>query len=162
MSRRSRAREIVLQLLYQDDLNPDAAPAAKERFLRGRLRDPRLERFAADLLAGVRTKRAELDKLIASTAENWRIERMPPIDRNVLRLGAYELLFTDVPPKAAVNEAVDLAKRYGGAHSGQFVNGILDRLIPPAPPPTPATPPAGAETRPTGEPSNSTTADAEP
>lgn len=140
MPPRSRAREIVLQLLYQEDLNPAISAADGDRFLRGRLRDPRLQRFASDLLAGLRTKRAQLDQIIAATAENWRLERMTPVDRNILRLGAYELLFTNAPPKAVINEAVELAKRYGTAQSAPFVNGILDRLMAHAEPDSPVPP----------------------
>jgi len=70
-----------------------------------------------------------LDRAIALAAANWSIERMAATDRNLLRLGAYELLFTDVPAKVAIDEAIDLAKRFGGAQSSQFVNGILDKVM---------------------------------
>jgi transcription antitermination factor NusB len=85
--------------------------------------------FARSLVAGVRRNRGELDALLGQTADNWRIERMAATDRNVLRLGAFELLFTDIPGPVAINEAVELAKRYGTAQSAQFVNGILDKLL---------------------------------
>jgi N utilization substance protein B len=74
--------------------------------------------------------RLELDRQIEATAQNWRLSRMAPTDRNVLRLGAFELLHTDTPHQVALDEAIELAKRYGTAQSGQFVNGILDRLVP--------------------------------
>ena len=70
-----------------------------------------------------------IDDRIRTRAEHWRIERMAIVDRNVLRLGAYEILYTETPDRAAINEAVELAKRFGSAHSAQFVNGILDKFL---------------------------------
>jgi N utilization substance protein B len=129
MSRR-RAREIALQVLYEDDLNPDHDPRATERFIRRRLNnDAELVEFTRSLVNGVRRNRSELDQLLAQRAENWSLERMAVTDRNVLRLGAYEILFTDTPGRVAINEAVELAKRFGARHSAQFVNGILDRFL---------------------------------
>ena len=129
MTRRSRAREIALQVLFQDDLNPGGNPAAADEFLRRRLRTAELVELSRALVAGVRRNRAELDARIEKTAENWSLGRMAVTDRNVLRLGAYEILFSDTPDPVAINEALELAKRYGAAQSAQFVNGILDRLM---------------------------------
>ncbi|MGE3780790.1 MAG: transcription antitermination factor NusB [Pirellulaceae bacterium] len=130
MFRRSRAREVVLQILYEDDLNPDRNLATVDRFLSRRLNGQEvLIAFARSLLAGVRRNRAELDDLLRERAENWRLERMAVIDRNILRLAAYEMLFADTPDRVVINEAVELAKRYGAKQSSQFVNGILDRLL---------------------------------
>lgn len=129
MSRRSRAREVAFQVLYQDDLNPQNNPAVNDELLARRLRLPELVEFSRGLVAGVRRHRAELDALIASAAENWSLERMAATDRNVLRLGAYEILHADTPDVVAVDEAIELAKRYGTPESSQFVNGILDRLL---------------------------------
>ncbi len=129
MSRRSRAREIALQVLFQDDLNPRNNPAVADDLLRRRLRRPELIEFARILVAGVRGNREALDELIAQTAQNWTLGRIAPTDRNVLRLGAYEIIHSDTPDRVAVDEAVNLAKRYGTAQSGKFVNGILDRLM---------------------------------
>lgn len=129
MARRSRAREAALQVLYQDDLNPLHDPGESDRFLAARLRDGELLEFGRSLVAGVRRNRAELDRLLANTADNWSLERMAATDRNVLRLGAYEILFSDTPDRVAINEAVELAKRFGARQSAQFVNGILDRLL---------------------------------
>lgn len=127
--RRSKAREIVFQLLYQDDLNPRANPAAGDALLVRRLRHPELIDFARELLAEVRRNRRELDKAISEAAEHWSLERMAATDRNILRLAAWEILWSDVPDRAAINEAIELAKRYGTAQSAAFVNGILDRLM---------------------------------
>ena len=129
MGRRSRAREVALQVLYQDDLNPDHDPAESDRFLVARLHGEELVAFARSLVAGVRRNRGELDQILARTADNWSLERMAATDRNVLRLGAYEILYFDTPDRVAIDEAVELAKRFGSRQSAQFVNGILDRLL---------------------------------
>jgi N utilization substance protein B len=129
MSRRSRARQVALQVLYQDDLNPQASPAAGETLIAKRLRSEELMEFARSLISGVRQKRQELDDLLEAVAENWALKRMAATDRNILRLGAFELLHADTPPRVAIDEAVELAKRFGTAHSAQFVNGILDRVM---------------------------------
>jgi len=130
---RSRGREIALQALYQRDINPGIGARNISNFLKKRLKYRQDQvPFARDLLAGVQDNLAELDRRIQLTAENWRIERMPVLDRNILRLGLYEILTggDGTPPVVAVNEAVDLAKRYAGPISGKFVNGILDQFLP--------------------------------
>ncbi len=129
MPRRRLAREAAFQVLYKDDLNPPSATTVDVAYLRERLDADDLVEFATQLVAGVRNHREEIDASIQRVAVNWSLDRMPPTDRNLLRLGVYELLHTDMPPKAAVNEAIELAKRFGGAQSGQFINGILDRLM---------------------------------
>jgi len=129
VTRRSRAREVALQVLFQDDMNPRVDPAMADEWIRRRLRIPELVEFARGLVAGVRRNRAELDGMIEATAENWSLSRMAVTDRNVLRIGAYEILLSDTPDPVAINEAVELAKRYGTAQSAPFVNGILDRLM---------------------------------
>ncbi|MDA7880545.1 transcription antitermination factor NusB [Mariniblastus sp.] len=135
MSRRSRAREIVLQVLYQDDLNTDQPEDIRLRFMNARLNQDRaLVEFAEDLLAGVRRHREAVDQQLEEIARNWKLSRMAATDRNVLRLGAYEILFTETPDRVVVNEAIELAKRYGTNNSSQFVNGVLDRLMNNRPP----------------------------
>jgi transcription antitermination protein NusB len=129
MARRSRAREVALQVLYQDDLNPQHNPADDEQFVGSRLHAPELIEFAGSLIAGVRRNRLELDQVLAQTADHWSLERMAATDRNVLRLGAFEILYSETPDRVAINEAVELAKRFGSKQSAQFVNGILDRLL---------------------------------
>ena len=130
MSRRSRAREVVLQILYEDDLNPDRNMAVADEFLRGRLNhDEELVGFAVELLAGVRRNRGELNALLEERAENWSLARMVVTDRNVMRLAAYEMLYTDTPDRVVINEAIELARRYGSHQSSQFVNGVLDRIL---------------------------------
>jgi N utilization substance protein B len=130
MSRRSRAREIVLQVLYQDDMNPDQPDDIRQQFINARLNhDTGLVEFAEALLAGVRRYLENVDEQLESIAKNWKLSRMAATDRNVLRLGAYEILFSDTPDRVAINEAIELAKRYGTNNSAQFVNGVLDRLM---------------------------------
>jgi transcription antitermination protein NusB len=129
MARRSRAREAAFQVLYQDDMNTKLNPAEADLHLQRRLHSPDLLQFARELVSGVRKNRGEIDLRIEQTADNWSLTRMASTDRNVLRLGAYEILYSETPVRAAINEAVELAKRFGSAHSAQFVNGILDRLM---------------------------------
>ena len=129
MLRRSQAREVAFQVLYQDDLNPRNNPAEGDRFIERRLRADDMIAFARELVAGVRKNRAEVDARLEEIAANWSLKRMAATDRNVLRLGAYELLHTDTPPRVAIDEAVELAKRFGSAQSSQFVNGILDKVM---------------------------------
>ncbi len=130
MSARSRARQVVMQLLYQDELNPEVAPAAVAKFIRRELSgNAALCDFALTLLDGVREHRAELDQVLAGKAQNWRVERMAAVDRNILRLGAYEILYAGTPGQVAISEAVELAKQFGAEPSAAFVNGILDRVM---------------------------------
>ena len=139
MTRRSRAREVALQLLYQRDLNPRVDRKTIERFLRDRLRDPALEPFALGLYDGVNAQGEDIDRRLSEAAENWRLSRMAAVDRNVLRLGAYELLSTpETPASVALDEAIELARRYGSAGSPAFVNGVLDKLRRSASPPAEA------------------------
>lgn len=129
MTRRSRAREVALQLLFQRDWNKQIDRAALERFVHDRLRDETLVQFALGLYDGVVAQQSDIDRRLTETAENWRLTRMAAVDRNVLRLGAYELLYeSETPPNVALDEAINLARRYGSADSSAFVNGVLDHL----------------------------------
>jgi N utilization substance protein B len=129
IARRSRAREVALQVLFQDDVNPTDAGNDTLRFLQARLKNDELIAFARSLVDGVRRNRTELDGMLAKIAANWSLDRMAATDRNVLRLGAFEIVYSDTPNRVAINEAVELAKRYGSRHSAQFVNGILDKFL---------------------------------
>ena len=131
MTRRSRGREVALQVLYQVEQNPGISPEEIHRFIERRLlADRKLCEFTESLTAGVKEHQAALDSMISMVAENWRLDRMAAIDRNILRLGAYEMLHCpEVPAKVAINEALELAKRYSTAQSSRFVNGILDRVL---------------------------------
>jgi len=131
MTRRSRGREVALQVLYQIEQNPGIPVTEVRHFINRRLLgDLKLVEFTEDLVAGVREHQPQIDEMITQVAENWRLDRMAAIDRNILRLGAYEAIFRDeIPSKVAINEALVLAKRYSTAQSSRFVNGILDRVL---------------------------------
>ena len=129
-SRRTRAREVAMQMLYQRDLNPDAKIDIVRSMIAEELREPPLQEFAWSLFSGVLEWRAQIDQHIEETAANWELSRMAPTDRNILRLGAFELLHTETPHRVVIDEAIEMAKKFGSVQSSQFVNGILDRLIP--------------------------------
>ena len=131
MTRRSRGREVALQVLYQIEQNAGVPVTEVRQFINRRLLgDPKLVEFTEGLIAGVKEHQTRIDDMIKEVAENWRLDRMAAIDRNILRLGAYEMLFRpEVPAKVAINEALELAKRYSTAQSSRFVNGILDRVL---------------------------------
>jgi N utilization substance protein B len=129
---RRTGRSYALQLLYARDgdastnLSSAAVNWASDFDLEI---DEAAQQFARDLVAAAVERAQEVDDLIASASKNWRIDRMSRVDRNILRLGACELLaFRDVPVKVVINEAVELAKRFGTAESSAFVNGVLDRI----------------------------------
>ena len=132
LTRRSRAREVALQLLFQKDQNPHPiSRKAIDQFAHDRLNgDAELATYCLALYDGALRHQAEIDPKLTATAENWRLNRMTPVDRNVLRLGVYELLFDPerAPLEVVIDEAIELARRYGSKESGGFVNGILDKL----------------------------------
>jgi N utilization substance protein B len=133
MPSRSRAREVALQSLYQLEANPGTEQLERfqqiERFLKGRLRSATLVDFARSLVEGVEAEKVAIDAELDSRSQNWRVARMAATDRAVLRLAAFELLHTDVPGPVAVNEAIELSRRYGTEASPRFVAGILGRLL---------------------------------
>jgi len=129
---RRSGRAYALQLLYARDGDPssDVAGAAVSWADAFELAvEPQAQLFARELVAAASERSAEIDALIAAASKNWRIDRMSRVDRNILRLGACELIaFAEVPVKVVINEAVELAKRFGTAESSAFVNGVLDRI----------------------------------
>jgi N utilization substance protein B len=143
---RRRAREIALQVLFSLDLNPGVTPAqALAQFWRDFVQESRPDEpardpteadlprevvsFAEALVGGTVENLAELDGIIQRASKNWRLERMARVDRNVLRLATYELRYVpEVPAKVVINEAIEVAKRYGASESPAFVNGLLDRI----------------------------------
>lgn len=130
MARRSKAREIALQMLFQHDMNPDVGAKTVRLQIAERIKDETLRKLAWDLYAGTMESRPEIDSRIEAAAENWEISRMAVTDRNTLRLGVFELFYTDTPHQVVIDEAVELARKFGSAQSPQFVNGLLDRLVP--------------------------------
>ena len=127
---RTHARELALQFLFQADLLGEKAQPLDE-FLDHHARgvSSSVRRYAHTLSCGVQERSADIDAVLADTTEHWTIDRMATVDRNVLRLGVWELLHQDdVPPKVAINEAVDLAKKFSNEKAGAFVNGLLDKI----------------------------------
>ena len=139
MTSRTRGREYALQVLYELDISGKDAEAAVDAYwinfeTTGRPAgspepDPAIKTFTQLLVSGVAKNLAEIDPMIERCSTNWRLDRMPRVDRNVLRLAAFELMHSaDVPTKVVINEAIELGKRYGSEESGAFINGILDKL----------------------------------
>lgn len=130
MKVRRRARAVVLQILYELDFTDhDPKVALVERFKDRPLPEP-AQKFARALVIGVHAYRTYLDNLVSELAPEWPIDQIAAVDRNVLRIAIYELLFEpQTPPKVAINEAVELAKLYGGESSPRFVNGVLGSLV---------------------------------
>jgi len=130
LRKRTKARQYALQILYQIDMTGDPADAVLERFWQDTKHSADIRGFATKLVKGASENLADIDALISQRSENWQIYRMPAIDRSILRLGVYELLYRDdIPPKVAINEAVELANNYSTPDSGKFINGILDKLM---------------------------------
>ena len=129
MKKRTRSRELALQFLYMLDLRgPEFLPEA-EVFLREEERDISTREFALHLVRGTAENLVAIDAAIRNIAQNWDIERMAVIDRNVLRMATYELVHCpDIPPKVSINEAIELGKRFSTQNSGGFINGVLDRV----------------------------------
>ena len=130
MGKRRAGRELALRILFQVDMaQVDPAEAIAAAFAEGDYEDDTLA-FAQQLVLGAAQHRAGVDEVIARYARGWTLERMANIDRNVLRLATYEILYLpDIPPSVTVDEAVEMAKKYSTAESGRFVNGILGNLL---------------------------------
>lgn len=131
MTRRSRAREVALQLLFQRDHNADVSWAAIQRFVHDRLNNAEAEQFCLSLYSGVVKSLPDIDTRLTAASENWKLHRMAASDRNVLRLGAYEIALAPepTPGPVALDEAIELARRYGSKDSSAFVNGVLDKVF---------------------------------
>ncbi len=130
MRKKTAARILAVQALYQLDLRGLGFLDELDGFLRSNAPDEEVRLFAEDLVRGLHDQVKEIDAAIAAAAKNWDVSRMVAVDRAILRLGTYELLHrADVPPKVAINEAIRLAKMFSTADSGAFVNGVLDRIM---------------------------------
>ena len=130
MASRRQSRVLAVQALYQLDLNPGDLDRSLNDFLESFPTAEENLPFFRRLVEGVWGKKGELDRLLKGHSENWRLDRMSPVDRNILRVAAFEMEYcADVPPKVAINEAIDLGKRLGSEESGAFINGILDSLF---------------------------------
>ena len=131
MRKRTLARECALKILYQRDITQRTMPVAAEKFWENSEEPvtPNVQEFADFLISGIDKNLDTIDKKISEYATNWQLKRMAIIDRNILRLGVFELHYAnDIPPKVTINEAVELAKKYGDLDSSKFVNGILDKI----------------------------------
>jgi N utilization substance protein B len=130
MGARRQARELALQLLYQNELTC-AAPEDMERHLEGwQAASVEIRSFADELLRGVLANLEEVDDLLRQQTAHWRLERLAMVDRNILRLAMYELLYRrDTPPAVAIDEAIEIAKKFGAEESPRFVNGVLDGFL---------------------------------
>ncbi|MGA1796283.1 MAG: transcription antitermination factor NusB [bacterium] len=129
MGKRRKAREFALQVLFQQDITRDNWEESLNLFWEITPADPEVIEFTTTLVKGTIEHLHEIDDLIRRFAQNWDINRMAIVDRNLLRFSIYELLyFEGIPPKVTINEAIELAKIFGTKDSGRFINGILDRI----------------------------------
>ncbi len=132
--RRTRARELAIQFLYQIDLRKVEMQSSEaleglDDFLAMETKDHEARNFARGLIEGTRNASQQIDDLVRQVARNWDLDRMAVLDRNIMRLAIYEMLYcSDIPPKVSINEAIELGKRFSTANSGGFINGILDRV----------------------------------
>ncbi len=127
---RRRGRELALQMLYQHEIAGTDVDAMASSFEELAVAPEATREFALSLARGVIAKLPDLDLRLVDQADNWRLERMAAVDRNILRLALYELLFaSDTPPAVVIDEAVEIAKRFGSERSSQFVNGVLDGFL---------------------------------
>ena len=129
MASRRKARELALQMLFQCDLGGETPTHVVSTFLEFQKVDPETAAFARSLLEGCWLKKPEIDRLVREHAEHWRLERMAAVDRNILRLALYEMLYlSENPPAVVINEALELARRFSTGESVEFVNGVLDAV----------------------------------
>ncbi len=130
MRKRTLARDWALKILYQTEMTARSIDSMAEAFWADEgPKDPEIIEFCKRLVGGVQENLKAIDEKISQYATNWQLKRMAVIDRNILRLGVFELHYApDIPPKVTINEAVELAKKYGDLESGKFVNGILDKI----------------------------------
>ena len=132
MRKRTKAREYALQVLYLMDLTGDKPQDALENFWLSQFDkelDNEVKDFTNGLVRGVAQYLTVVDEGISKYATNWQLKRMAVVDRNILRMAAYELLYCqDIPAKVSINEAVNLAKKFSGIEAGKFVNGVLDKI----------------------------------
>jgi transcription antitermination factor NusB len=131
MRKRTKARQLALQILYQIDITHDSSSESLKDFCQRHTEgeDATVQQFTLELVEGIQKYREVIDKRISQYAKNWELKRMAVVDRNILRQACFELLYRpDIPPKVAINEAIELAKRFSDLESGKFVNGILDKI----------------------------------
>ena len=129
MGNRRRARELAMQVLFQMDINGDDSMAAVELFCKHFEVPKKAKPFFLELVAGVRARLDKIDRLIEQSSDNWKISRMSGMDRNIMRVAVFELLYcSEIPAKVSINEAIDIGKKFGTEQSPAFINGILDNI----------------------------------
>ncbi len=129
MGVRRKSREAALQILYQSEFDDSSPKTRLNGFWASRAKDEPVREYADRLVLGILERRQELDDLIQSVSKNWRIARMSPIDRNILRIAAYEMRYeVGLAPAVVINEAIEIAKRYDGQEAAVFINGVLDGI----------------------------------
>ena len=129
MGVRREGREAAIQFLYQRDLGGGAAVSDLQEFYAFRGLSPAARRFCEGLVSGLLGRTAEIDERIREHTQNYELDRLSAVDRNILRLAVHEMLHCDdIPPIVSINEAIDIAKKYGTEESGRFVNGVLDKI----------------------------------
>ena len=129
MGKRREGREAAVQFLFQHDLNAGTQAELENDFWELRPSTKNVRDFSDALIKGVLANKAAIDERIQKYTANYELHRIAVVDRNILRVAIYEMLFcNDVPPVVSINEAIEIAKRYGAEESGRFVNGILDRV----------------------------------
>lgn len=129
MRKRTQAREFALQVLYKADLDPEPVDTLLTTFWDTNSALPEVREYTERVVRGTLRHLSEIDIILSRYAEHWQLHRMAVVDRNILRLSTYELLYVEeVPPKVAINEAVNIAKKFSQEESGKFVNGILDKI----------------------------------
>ena len=129
MGIRRRSRELAMQALFYMDVHQNSSPELLDRFCEYFSPPGKTRPFFFKLVNGVLASRTEIDALIERYSENWKLSRMSLVDRNVIRIAVYEMLYcSDIPPKVSINEAVDIGKKFGTEESGAFINGIVDSI----------------------------------
>ncbi|HXQ23218.1 MAG TPA: transcription antitermination factor NusB [Candidatus Acidoferrales bacterium] len=128
MGARRKGRELAVQALYQIDVTGEASVAALKLFFERADAGSRAKEFSAALVAGVHEQQTRIDELIAQVSEHWRFERLSRVDLNVLRVAAFELMTHGAPTSVVLDEAIEIARRFGTEESAVFVNGILDQI----------------------------------
>lgn len=129
MGTRRQSRECALQMLYQLDMSNSSVNDVIQRYWDDNDTDEDVRIFANEIVSGVRKCLDEIDGLLSGHSTNWKLSRMAAVDKNILRMAAWEFIYRqDIPVKVTINEAVEIAKRFGTFESGAFVNGILDNI----------------------------------
>jgi transcription antitermination factor NusB len=129
MGKRRRARELAIQVLFHLEYNPGDPEESFDTICKSFLPPKEIRPFSKSLVLGVWENKKDLDRLIGQASKHWRIERMSRVDRNILRIAVFEVVYMgDIPPKVSIDEAVELGKKYGTEESGAFINGVLDHI----------------------------------